>query len=188
MDDGWAELARELGLEGDRPFPAPVPDHSAADLHPPEDPAPETDDEEFVEEAGEAPTEADIQADGEVYAEADGEEGEAGDDGEEIEGEGEGESATPGEPGEPRKKRRRRRRRKKKDGTAPAEIASGEESTDDSEEAAEIVDSEEPALSTDGLVEEEGATPAATRELIANWDVPSWETIVNTMLFRPQGR
>lgn len=185
MDDGWAELARELGLEGDRSFPTPVPDHPVADLHPPEDPAPETDDEEFVEEAGEAPTEADIQADGEVYAEADGEEG---DDGEEIEGEGEGEPAAPGEPGEPRKKRRRRRRRKKKDGSAPAETASGEESADDSEESAEVDDSEESALPTDGLVEEEGATPAATRELIANWDVPSWETIVNTMLFRPQGR
>ena len=49
LDDGWAELARELGLEGDRPFPAAEPDHPAADLHPPEVPAPETDDEEFVE-------------------------------------------------------------------------------------------------------------------------------------------
>lgn len=192
LDDGWAELARELGLEGDRPFPAPAPDHPAADLHPPEDPAPETDDEEFVEEPGEAPTAADIQADEEVYAEADGEEGEAGDDGEEMEGEGEGEPTAPGEPGEPRKKRRRRRRRKKKgDGAAPGEPAvAGEEPAEaaDSEESADAVESEEVALPADGLVEEEGATPAATRELIANWDVPSWETIVNTMLFRPQGR
>lgn len=190
LDDGWAELARELGLENDRPSPAPQPDQPAADLHPPEDPPPPADDEEFVEVPGDAPTDADVYAESDGFAEpeGDGEEAED-DDGEESDGEGEGEAGGTGEPGEPKKKRRRRRRRKKKptDGTPAGEPAEAGES-EEPEAAGEPEESDELPLPTDGLVEEEGATPAATRELIANWDVPSWETIVNTMLYRPQGR
>jgi hypothetical protein len=184
LDDGWAELARELGLEGDRPSPAPA---RSPDLHPPEDAAPPADDEEFVEEPGEAPTDADVYAASE--ADADGDADEADSDDEDADGEADGEGESTGEPGEPKKKRRRRRRRKKKptDGT-PAAAPVGSESPEESDEPAELEDAEEAAPADDGLVEEEGATPAATRELIANWDVPSWETIVNTMLFRPQGR
>ncbi|MCU0705551.1 MAG: hypothetical protein MUF18_16375 [Fimbriiglobus sp.] len=178
LDDGWAELARELGLENDRPFPAAATDHPAADLHPPEDPAAPAADDEFVEEPGLAPTAADIYAD---------EAGDEPDDGEEADAEGE--PTETGEPGEPRKKRRRRRRRKgKKPGDPTAAPGAEGELSEESSEAEESEESEEPAIPSDGLVEEEGATPAATRELIANWDVPSWETIVNTMLFRPQGR
>jgi hypothetical protein len=182
LDDGWAELARELGLEGDRPSPTPEPDHAAADLHPPEDPAPDGEDE-FVELPGEAPTDADVYAEGDPEGEPDDGEAEGDtDDGEDAEGEGE----STGEPGEPKKKRRRRRRRKKKPGeVATAPPAEGE-LPDESDEDTESDESDEPPAAD--TLEEEGATPAATRELIANWDVPSWETIVTTMLFRPHGR
>jgi hypothetical protein len=194
LDDGWAELARELGLENDRPFPAPPPDHPPADLHPPEDPAQSVDDEEFVEEPGEAPTDADVYADAAGFADiegdADTDEAEPGDDGEEgDDADGEGEAGGTGEPGEPKKKRRRRRRRKKKpaDGTPAGETHEGG-GAEEPDPSVEPDESDELPLPADGLVEEEGASPAATRELIANWDVPSWETIVNTMLYRPQGR
>ncbi len=189
LDDGWAELARELGLEGDRPTHAPP----AADRHPPEVPTAEGDDDQFVELPGEAPTEADVYAEADADADTESDDGESddgdadgdSDGGEEAEGDGEGE--TTGEPGEPKKKRRRRRRRKKGPGdVAAAPVAEGE-SADDSDESTEADDSDD-APTDDNLVEEEGATPAATRELIANWDVPSWETIVTTMLFRPHGR
>ncbi len=186
LDDGWAELARELGLEGDRPTPA----RPAADRHPPEDHTPVSDDDEFVELPGGAPTDADVYADADADTESD--DGEADGDtdgGEEAEGEGEGE--TTGEPGEPKKKRRRRRRRKKGPGdAAAAPLAEGEsaDESDDSDESTDADDSDDAPATDDNLVEEEGATPAATRELIANWDVPSWETIVTTMLFRPHGR
>jgi len=184
LDDGWAELARELGLEGDRPFPAPIPDHTPADLNPPEDPPPPADEQEFVEDE---PAVVEVFADVEPEPDADVDDAEAGDEGEEFEGDGE---SVPGEPGEPKKKRRRRRRRKKKGDGTPAvagePAAPGEEVVE--EDAEVVVEAEDVGPPADGLVEEEGATPAATRELIANWDVPSWETIVNTMLFRPQGR
>lgn len=185
LDDGWAELARELGLEGDRPFPPAAPDHPAADLHPPEDPAPVAAEEEFGDDPADEATPAD---EGIAYAESEAEaegDDELDDEGEDVDGE-----AVPGEPGEPKKKRRRRRRRKKKpgEGAVPVAAPAGEELADEPAASAEPDDLDEPALPPDGLVEEEGATPAATRELIANWDVPSWETIVGTMLFRPQGR
>ena len=187
LDDGWAELARELGLEGDRPTPA----RPAADRHPPEDHTPVSDDDEFVELPGGAPTDADVYADADADADTESDDGEADGDtdgGEEAEGEGEGE--TTGEPGEPKKKRRRRRRRKKLPGEVAAVPLAEGVSADESDESDESTDSDDSdeAPTEDNLVEEEGATPAATRELIANWDVPSWETIVNTMLFRPQGR
>ncbi len=189
LDDGWAELARELGLEGDRPFPAPVPDHAAADLHPPEDPIPDGDDE-FVELPGDAPTDADVYAESDSDSDSESDDSEADgdtDDGEGEDSDGDGEGETSGEPGEPKKKRRRRRRRKKKPGEVATVPPAEGESTDESDEATESNEPGETATE-DTSIEEEGASPAATRELIANWDVPSWETIVNTMLFRPQGR
>ena len=190
LDDGWAELARELGLEGQTPAPAPTSRRD--DAPPSHDEA-----EELVEIPADEPEADEVEADdfdagAEPDGEPEGEEDSAGE-GEEAEGEGEGE-ATPGEPGEPKKKRRRRRRRgKKKPGEAAEPVAlvpaDGEsEEADEPEAEDESADSEEGEPTADeGLVEEEGATPAATRELIANWDVPSWETIVTTMLFRPPG-
>jgi hypothetical protein len=181
LDDGWAELARELGLEGDH-APPPPPARPAADLHPrDEDPTPPTDDDEFVEVPGHAPTDADLY--GEAEADGDTESEDSTEDGDEADGEGE----TTGEPGEPKKKRRRRRRRKRKPGEAGAAPTADGELSEESDESAEADEPEAPTAE-DASEDEEGATPAATRELIANWDVPSWETIVTTMLFRPQGR
>ena len=191
LDDGWAELARELGLEGDTAR-TPAANRPPENPHPPE-PAAEGDDDELVELPGDSPTDADVYAEADSDADAEPDDGEGdeqdadADDGDEAEGEGE----PTGEPGEPKKKRRRRRRRKRKPGElagAPAAEGEAVEESAEGEEDADADEPDEPPAADESLVEEEGATPAATRELIANWDVPSWETIVNTMLFRPQGR
>ena len=94
-------------------------------------------------------------------------EGEESLDGDEPGAEGPLAEATNGD--EPRKKRRqRRRRRRNEDGT---ETEAGEEIGDESE-------------SDDG---ESLASPSEmSMDVLANWDVPSWETIVTTMLYRPR--
>jgi hypothetical protein len=102
-------------------------------------------------------------------------------DGVSVAGSGEGD----GEEDPNKKKRRRRRRRgKKKPGEAtsdeaPREVVAilenGEEDAEPEEEL-ETAGTPEPAL--------EGATSEMTRELIANWNVPSWEEIV-AGLYRP---
>ena len=77
-----------------------------------------------------------------------------------------------------KKRRRRRRRRSKKGGPVVAgePAAEGEASEGEAEEPlAEVYDD-------DG-----GPSPEASRELIANWDVPSWTEIV-AGLHRPSGR
>ncbi len=75
-----------------------------------------------------------------------------------------------------KKRRRRRRRRSKKSGVAGEPAAEGEAVESEVEEPlAEVYDD-------DG-----GPSPEASRELIANWDVPSWTEIV-AGLHRPSGR
>jgi len=173
-DDGWADLARELGLEQPARPPAPS-----------------------------APVEADENGDAErdpLFPPADGrpepfqEYEPDGEDGDDADAGGE----TTGEPGEegPKKKRRRRRRRKKKGGEAgevgTAAGGDADEEGDEADDAAggsededEETEEEEPAGRAP--VDDGGPTAEASRELIANWDVPSWEQIV-AGLYRPGGR
>ena len=78
-----------------------------------------------------------------------------------------------------KKRRRRRRRRSKKKGGPEGEAS---EATGETEGGAE--EPEEPLAEV--YAEDGGPTPEASRELIANWDVPSWTEIV-AGLHRPTG-
>ena len=146
-DDGWSDLARELGIEPPPQQTLPLPEEES--------------EQEFFDETEALADDLNVEATAEA----------AGDEETESEVEGEGD--------EPKKKRRRRRRRRKANGEPETEgEANGTEDTDvDSEEteAAEVIDTGDP----------ETASVAATRALIDTWDVPSWETIVTTMLHRP---
>jgi len=179
-DDGWGDLARELGLD---PPPA-RPQAPAAEAEP-----------EPEEEGDPLFAPADGQSDLFQEYEPDGGDAEAeSDDGPEEGAEGE----PTGEPGEegPKKKRRRRRRRKKKGGETgevAAPTATGEqddeedESEGEAEETAEDETEEDEEPARRAPVDDGGPTVEASRELIANWDVPSWEQIV-AGLYRPGGR
>ncbi len=90
------------------------------------------------------------------------------------------------------KKRRRRRRRRRKPGE-PANAANDEaEGEDESEETATGFATESEAEEEEAEPEPVGVgiadepTPDAVRELISNWNVPSWQEIV-TGLYRPGG-
>jgi hypothetical protein len=176
-DDGWGELARELGLEQPAPPPRPT-------IRREPEPEPEPVDDGFA-----PPTDDEFSAlPADSTDEDEGEDEEGGD--EEAEG-----AAVEGEPGEPKKKRRRRRRKKKRssDGEpAPAPAlrsdAPAEADGDTDEEGIPAYSSDDGYRSPGEPIEEEMPTPEAARELIANWDVPSWEMIVTTMLYRPGGR
>jgi hypothetical protein len=120
------------------------------------------------------------------------------DDGDDTEVEGMvlGEGESEDEPGTKKRRRRRRRRSKKKpEGTLNADGTTTEANEDageptltsEADEETSIDDSayedeEEPAKTLEPVLE--GATNEMTRELIANWNVPSWEEIV-TSLYRP---
>lgn len=182
-DDDWAELAREL--ERDKPTP-PQPttgDSPAADI-------------------AETPGEVELQVHLESTVSEEFEE--PLDDGPETDGESIGaDSGTGDAPSGTGRKRRRRRRRKKKGGQ-PAENGGSEETEkfdspeDESEEAgpAERVIGEtdyldEPAdeieddsMELSGLDTDEDAGGELLRELIANWNVPSWDDVVSG-LYRP---
>lgn len=179
-DDGWGELLHELGLEQPKrpdPVAQPAPSRLPTNENPRRGPAVE-------EETGFAEA---LEDDAEPLAE----------DTEPFADDSEGmEDAADGpveldETGEPKKKKRRRRRRKKK-GAAPgdpAEVTAGpDESGDEPEDDSQPGYGEEPESEHGESIEEDAPSPEAARELIANWDVPSWETIVSTMLYRPGGR
>ena len=184
-EDGWGDLARELGLDplprhtsppttdaqantadedADTPFPA---DDSQPDLFQEYEPESESDETELG---------SDLESDSDDGTDAGADAGS---------GEGPGE---PGEDGQKRKRRRRRRRKKK--GGEPGESVAGEAVTvgegddgeDGEEEAGEADETDAPVPVDDGSPSAE-----ASRELIANWDVPSWEQIV-AGLYRPGGR
>ena len=108
---------------------------------------------------------------------------------------GEPTTAEPAGEGDGERKRRRRRRRRKKGGPAePGDVAVAETDSDDesedlapgfeSEEAAADEDAGEPEPVGVGITDE--PTPDAVRDLIANWNVPSWQEIVSG-LYRPGG-
>ncbi|MBN9519041.1 hypothetical protein J0H58_11075 [bacterium] len=190
-DDDWGDLARELGVQ--KPStppdeqPEPVAAHHAAD---PE--AAEGDQEEFAEGlVDEAAAAEDADAEGE---------GDAGD------AEGGEDAPGEGQPGTGRKRRRRRRRRKKggaegeaADATgiadepapsyqaaartpaparapAPVAAAADEADVEPGEDDDEVGGAVSPA--------EEDTAGEVLRELIATWNVPSWDEII-TGLHRP---
>ena len=191
-DDSWDELTRELGVEK-TPTPSREPD-------------PTTESAEFSEEFGElSGIEVDSQSD----------EGEFdGDLGDEAEGDApDGVDAPPGDeqPGPGRKRRRRRRRRKKGPGEGEGvEGTSGEEAAEPSppvaprparmplpprmvREEPEYAEAEYDASSDElepvgaplATEEEEDTAGEVLREMIANWNVPSWDSII-TGLNRPE--
>lgn len=175
-DDNWNELARELGLD-DAPRPTaggePPTPYDAEDSS-------EYEDATLTETGGEG-TDADSEeADGEPEGEA---ECQAGDE----------------QPGTGRKRRRRRRRRKK--GAPGGEpVAEGEPlavATDEPEDQLAAQDrpgqpfgdaeAEDEAVETGGVLPaaEEDTGSEVLRELIATWNVPSWDDIV-AGLYRPE--
>lgn len=185
-NDDWAELAREL--ERDKP-PAPTP--------------PDMVERQIEAEAvephhGDPRVEDEVVAEGEPEVAAD-EEFDDADDGAPVEA---GEPTAEGEqPGTGRKRRRRRRRRRKGgpvEGAVSA-AALSEAGADESEpELVAEVEEEigEPTAEEDfgapldadiepaGLVDEEDTASEVLRDLIASWNVPSWDEIVGG-LYRP---
>ena len=158
-DDPWADLYKDLDLPVAEPAARPRDDS-------PEPPAGFGLDEPAAEEAS-------------VLGEGD-DEGFADDEADDAAaiGEEEGAAAPGDDEGGPKKRRRRRRRRKKKPGTEGGDAAPAEVEAD---EPAEF----EPADA--GTDEDAGTefTPELTRDLIANWNVPSWSEIV-AGLYRPE--
>jgi hypothetical protein len=164
-DDDWAELARELSRDKPQPLPEPEPPTEELGL--------------FGEGAEELPATAEEQSelpDGAVEAE--------------------GEGPPDGQPGTGRKRRRRRRRRRRGGDEQPAEGTAAIGEREESEKGEEL----EPAA--EGFSEEdesdadlvpfdeesssdEDAGEELLRDLIANWNVPSWDDVV-AGLYRPE--
>jgi len=160
-DDDWAELARELSRDNPQPSaeqPAPAEEMGLFS--------------EVVEETSAPEGEEPLESGGEF----------------------EGEGPPDGQPGIGRKRRRRRRRRRRGGPEQAAETPGGEaaeveESAPDEvsdEEAAESGFSEEDEaelLPVDAETDED-AGEELLRDLIANWNVPSWDDVV-AGLYRP---
>ena len=166
-DDSWGELYRELGVDDpESSKPAARGDEPAPDDEPE---LIELTESAADEEVGEAAQAFDDTGDDEPA------------DGPAVEGEGEG------EPGQ--KKRRRRRRRRKKKGTAgqsAGEEAGGFDGEGEPEESeTQLEGDDDGPEETAGRGVEEEVTPEMTRDIIANWNVPSWEEIV-AGLHRPE--
>ncbi len=185
-DDDWNDLARELGVVKSPASTAteasPTPDLAA--------PAPEAERPETS--SSDEPVEADTGTDSEPELLADEDLTESDDgtpDGVPAET-AEGEVPTTG------RKRRRRRRRRRKGGAATPDVAAasataGAEAEVATHEDASLRDDEAEPLTTDEAAEElprcaaeEDTASEVLRELIANWNVPSWDEIVSG-LYRP---
>jgi hypothetical protein len=187
-NDDWAELAREL----DRNKPPTPPPASPADM------VERKIDAETIEphHGFDSRVEEEAVAEGEAEAAVD----EDFDDSEEgASTESEGEPSADGQPGTGRKRRRRRRRRRKGGASPEVAAATGSESSTESAESepdAEPFVAEEASTESDDFGSEEGETeiiPATVeedtasevlRDLIASWNVPSWDDIVGG-LYRP---
>lgn len=172
-DDDWGDLARELGVQ--------KPNASAADLSVPE----AVEEPEAVHELPGATGDEEPE-----FAEGIADDGAPNDDAE-PEGEGEAEEGGDKQAGDGRKRRRRRRRRKKGEGDAadagiadepapsyqaagraPVAVAAAEPAADDAEgEDGEVGGPLSPA--------EEDTAGEVLRELIATWNVPSWDEIIS---------
>jgi hypothetical protein len=204
-DDGWDELARELGVEKSAPSrnSPPAADYAA--------PPTASDDED----PGYEVVPDDVPLEGEALSD-DSEQ----DEGEEGEGEATGGEGQPeeGQPGTGRKRRRRRRRRKKGGAAAgatpegTADAANGGDAPEAEAEdepagsygaavrparaprpaPAEVVEREPEEFAADEeesaavtLAAEEDTGGEMLRDLIANWNVPSWGEIIGG-LYRPE--
>lgn len=170
-NDEWAELAREL--ERDKP-PAPPP-------------LPDMVERQVEAEVFEPHYGLDARVEDETVAEGDPAEEEF-DDAEES-ASSETEAAADG-PGTGRKRRRRRRRRRKGGAAAP-EVATIAEDDSESESNTEAIMTDESTESDDfgeteivPLAAEEDTASEVLRDLIASWNVPSWDDIVSG-LYRP---
>ena len=164
VDDPWADLYADLGVT-ERPAP---------------------------------PVRVEAVADDDLNAEPQDDD-ENGDD----DADGEGADGAPpelDENGNPKKRKRRRRRRAKKKGddvvgpaptlyvgndAPPRQPAHAPVETDDAEPSEDSDESDEPEEAAATVSALEGGTSEMTRELIANWNVPSWEEIV-VGLYRPE--
>jgi hypothetical protein len=167
-DDGWADLYRELGVESRPPTNPPTHLPAAAGA-----------DEEFGVLEGDRP-DGRFDPGAVVGEESDPPaELEAGDDAGEDESEEAG--VVEGEPGgdQPKKRRRRRRRRRKggPDGTEGGAEGPAAEGQVEGEAADDAPEGEEAVYAAPAAVDE-GLAPESGRELIANWNVPSWPEIV----------
>ena len=169
-DDDWAELAREL--ERDNPVPRAEPEPLPPEFEVAADTA---SGDEDADAGGESPIESDLSP---------------------PDGEPESSEETP----IPGKKRRRRRRRRRKGGAGqPAEAA--EEAGEESEGSAEAIEEDafEPEAAPVAVEEDAGYDEDETeesdessedaggellRDLIATWNVPSWDEIIGG-LYRP---
>lgn len=159
-DDSWDELTRELGVEKSEPAPEPAE----------EDPA-------FAQDHADSGDEDGFDA------------------GLEPEGDAPDGAEAPGDdqPGTGKKRRRRRRRRRKGPGEGEgAEAAPAEEGAPVAAAAEPEFDSEyetgpgsEAELAAMPLAADEDTAGEALRDLIANWNVPSWDSII-TGLHRPE--
>jgi hypothetical protein len=184
-DDDWGDLARELGVQKPSTPPGEAAPEPRAE-HEPE--AAEGEQEEFAEGLADEPLMAED-------AEGEADEGEAG----EGDAAGGTEGGDEGPPGTGRKRRRRRRRRKKggpegaegtdagiADEPAPSYQAAGRapvavapamaaaepaEADEEAGDAAEVGGAVSPA--------EEDTAGEVLRELIATWNVPSWDEIIS---------
>jgi hypothetical protein len=153
-DDPWGDLYRDLEVDAAAAKPADPIDEG-------EEPEPEPEETTF----------------------ADAEEGEYEPQEAGVNGEPAGEDEQPGEEG-PKKRRRRRRRRRKKKGPGEGEPAAPAAVDGDGAEAVGF-DEDEPAADEERAVESvEDDTPETARQVIANWNVPSWPEIV-AGLYRP---
>jgi ribonuclease E len=153
-DESWSDLAAELGLETGPGAPPPPPRRE-------EPPADEPDPELDVAGNGE-PDAPDSEADDTEVIPALS-----------------GEPVAEGSADEPGPRRRRRRRRRKKKGGAAEPTDAGAAAAEDDE--AEAADEDEAGEVADGFEE---PTAEIARDVIANWNVPSWEQII-AGLYRP---
>jgi ribonuclease E len=178
-DDDWGDLARELGVQ--------KPTASAADASPPE----EVEEPEPIHELhATTPDEEPEFADGIADEAAPNDDADP-----EGEGEGDAEDATGDkQPGDGRKRRRRRRRRKKGDGDAadagiadepaPSYQAAGRAPVAVAAPVAAVEPAGDDAEGEDGEAggpvspAEEDTAGEVLRELIATWNVPSWDEII----------
>jgi ribonuclease E len=166
-DDDWAELARELSRDKPPPLPEPEPPTEELGL--------------FGEGAEELATNAEESPELQEGA-----------------ADEEGEGPPDGQPGTGRKRRRRRRRRRR-GGEQPAEGSAGEalDAEETQKSADEVVESSDAGFSDEDESDsdlvpvdaesssDEDAGEELLRDLIANWNVPSWDDVVGG-LYRPE--
>ncbi len=192
FDDDWAELAREL--ERDKP-PSPPPP-VASNLRPEiTQESEEGESTELLNEPVDATISDEFDDVGDGSLESDGESEPNGDS-----------TVGDGQQGIGKKRRRRRRRRRKGGGGQPAEVGSIDEVEPDKADSndgeneemefgtepavGEMDDSDDPAdevedVLVDASDSDEDSGGELLRELIANWNVPSWNDVVDG-LYRPE--